>query len=106
MLRTSLEDVSRSISETTGAIVSSIELRTSPAIDLDSRAKGKDMGSAIIRSGKDMEALSKEDIVDIICDNKVLSKYRSSFMSMSEEEIKSIIEDAMKGVLARMEVSR
>ena len=106
MLRTSLEDVSRSISETTGAIVSSIELRTSPAIDLDSRAKGKDMGSAIIRSGRDMEALSKEDIVDIICDNKVLSKYRSSFMSMSEEEIKSIIEDAMKGVLARMEVSR
>ncbi len=106
MLRFNSSDVCRTIASSTGCIVSSIEVHTSPEIDLDSRSNNKDMAAAVIRSGRKLESLSKEQIVDMICQNKNAAKYREIYMSFTEEEIQSIVSDAMKSIIARMEVVR
>ena len=106
MLRTRTDDVRKTITGTLGCIVSDMLLETSPAIDIESRKGGKDMASAIIRAGTDIDNMSKEEIIELICQNRIASNYREYFNSLSDEQIHSIIEDAMKGILARMEASR
>jgi len=106
MLRTRTDDISRSISQNAGCIVSSITVRTSPPIDLEVRSQEKDMGAAVIRAGQAMSSMSREEIVEIICQNKNASRYRDFYMSMTEDEIRSLVSDSMRSVLSRMVVSR
>lgn len=106
MLRKAGDDVRKTIEESTGSTVSTIRVRTSPEIDLEARAEGKDMAAAIIRAGRDMESMSREEIIDIICHNKVAARYRPEFESMSDKKLKGIVTDAMRDVLTRMEAGR
>lgn len=64
------------------------------------------MAAAIIRAGRDMESMSREEIIDIICRNKVAARYRPEFESMSDKKLKGIVTDAMRDVLTRMEAGR
>ena len=103
MLRMRTEDIRKAISEDVGCIISSVVVETTPLIDLAARSESKDMTGSIIRAGARLHTLSKEQIVDIICKNKVAARYRDRYMAIPEEELRSIIDDAMKGVIARME---
>ncbi len=105
MLRTKTSDVSSAISSSTGCTISSIKLNTISSIDLESRSDGKDMAAAIVRSGNKIMSMSKEQIVDIICQNRNAAKYRDIYMSMTEEEIRSIVSDSMRSIIAKMEVA-
>ena len=106
MLRTKTDDVARTISQSTGCIVSSVTVRTSPTIDIEVRSDDKDMGAAVIRAGKDMSSMSKDELIALICQNKNASRYRDFFTAMSDEEIRSLVDDATRSILARMVVSR
>ncbi len=105
MLRTKAGDVSSAISSSTGCKISAIKVNTTSSIDLESRSDGKDMAAAIVRSGNKIMSMSKEQIVDIICHNRNAAKYREIYMSMSEEEIRSIVSDSMRSIIAKMEVA-
>ena len=106
LLRTNVDDVSRSIAQTVGCMISSLAVRTSPPIDIEARSNEKDMGAAVIRSGRELSKMTKEELVDLICQNKNASKHRDFFMSMSEEDVQSLVDDATRSILARMVVSR
>jgi|GEM_PF-459868 len=106
MLRSAGDDISNVIAAGTGCIVSGIELCTSPEIDMDSRRNGKDMGAAVIDCGLAISELPAQEIIDMICRNKVLARNRAFFETMPEEDLRSLVTDAVKGILAKMEVSR
>ncbi len=106
MLRTRTDDVRKMIVDSTGCIVSGIIIGTTSPIDIESRKDDKDMGSALVRAGMDIQEMTKEEIVELICQNKVASRYKEYFQSLTEDQIRDIVEDAMRGILARMEASR
>lgn len=102
MLRKNASDVCNSIRSFTGSPFIRIEVDTSPEIDFESRINGKDMTGSLIRTGEYMKALSKEELIDIICSNKVASRYRDYYEYMDEDDIRSMVDEALKGVLSRM----
>jgi len=106
MLRTNPDDVSSAISSSLGCIISSISVKTASDIDLEARAEGKDMAAAIIRSGNRISAMSKEQIIGLICKNRNAARYRDEYESMSEEELRSIVTDSVRSIIVKMEVSR
>ncbi|MBR4685192.1 MAG: DNA repair exonuclease [Candidatus Methanomethylophilaceae archaeon] len=106
MLRSNPSDVSRAISDATGSIISSIVVDTSPEVDLDSRAGGKDMASAVIRTGDRFSSLSKDELLDIICTNKIAARYRDRYSALSEDELKNMVRQAVRNVIVMMEASR
>ena len=106
MLRSNREDVRRSIASSTGFLISEIIVDTSPELDLESLAGGKDMRAAIIRSADNISNLSKKDIIDYICTNKNMSRSRDFFEQMDEQRLKDLVSEAMKNALVKMEVLR
>ncbi len=106
MLRSAADDVRSAISSGAGCVISEMDVSTSPAIDLDSRRNGKDMGAAVIDRGFKISELPESEIIDIICRNKMMARHRAYFEAMPAEELRDLVNDAVKGILAKMEVSR
>ncbi len=106
MLRDQREDLSKLISGSTGCIVSEVIVDTKPVIDISCRVNDKDMGSAVIQSGKKLSELSKDEVIEIICRNPIAKRYRTDLLAMSDEDVRSLIDDAVKDILVKMEVSR
>ena len=96
MLRTQTEDVVKTIASATRSEISSVTLSTSPEVDLDSRADGKDIAGALIRSGRRVSSLSRDEILDIICANKVAAKYRDLYDTLSDDDLRKVVDDAMR----------
>jgi len=106
MLRINPDDVRKAISTSTNCTISSMIVNTGPEIDLDERRDDKSMSAAVIRTGKAYASKSKEEIIEMICSNKIAAKFRDQYMEMSEEELRSLVEDSTRMILARMEVPR
>ncbi|AMK13768.1 DNA double-strand break repair protein Mre11 [methanogenic archaeon mixed culture ISO4-G1] len=106
MLRKDHDNVSKAISSSTGCIVSDIVVHTIPEIDIEARSKANDMGSAIIMSGRHLSEKSKEEILKILFENKQMLPFRDEIMRMSEEDVRALVDDAVKCTLARMEAMR
>jgi len=106
MLRTEPDDVSSAIAAATGCTISSVSIHTSPEVDPESYAGGKSMQSAVIATAKRYESMSKEEIVALICRNRMAARHRDFYMSLAEEDLRSIVADSMKDIIVRMEVPR
>lgn len=104
MLRSEGENVRRIISDRTRCRIASVSVQTSPDIDMGTRAGGMDMASKVIDSGMSMKGLTKSQIIDEICNHGIASRNRDFYESLSEDEIRAIVDDAMKLVLVRMGV--
>ncbi len=106
ILRTQGDDVVRGIRESCGALSVTLIVRTTSAVDVSSMSGGKDMAAALIRTADRMSAMTKEQLVGIICQNRIAGRYRDAYMSLSEEEIRNLVTESLRNTLARMEVSR
>ena len=106
-LRLNTEELREGIATRTGCIVSSMELGTSPPFDVESMSKGNDLFAAVIRSADDLHDMGREKLIDLICSTKTSKDIRYLFESLSDEELKSISENAKMLILERlMGVSR
>lgn len=106
MLRTNPSDVKKAISDSTGSIISSVIVDTSPEVDLESRSEGKDMASAVIRTGDRFGSMGKEELLEIICRNKIAARYRDRYSALTEEELRNMVRQAVRNVIVMMEASR
>lgn len=86
----------------TGCKCSALEIRTSPDIDLSARAKIGDFASAVIDYGTGLESVSRNEIIDIICSVPAVSTLRSHFESLDSDELRNIVDDSMKLILAKL----
>jgi hypothetical protein len=53
-----------------------------------------------------MESLSASEIVDILCQNRLMAQNRDILSGMSEDELRNLVSDATKDCLVRMEAGR
>ena len=106
MLREQTDDVTRLIASKTGCTVSEIDVRTNPPIDLNARRGSKDIVGMIIEAGDSMKASDRNRIIDSISTNPIMARYRKLFEAMSDEDLRSIAEEAMALLVTKMEATR
>jgi hypothetical protein len=82
---------------------SSLEIHTSPDIDFRKRAESGDFVSAVIDYGFSLESASREELIGMICETPAINKtLRQNFEAMSSDELREIVDDAVKLIVAKM----
>lgn len=103
MLRLDLDSASDAISSSTGCIVSSIVLATSPESDLGDLAGRNDLISGIVAAADRISGLGRDELLDAICSTKPSADIKHIFAGMSDEELRSIVYDAEMLLVERIE---
>ena len=81
----------------------SLDIRTSPDIDFRLRSETGDFISAVIDYGLSLQSASREDLVEIICETPAINKsLRQYYESMSSDELRQTVDDAIKLIIAKM----
>lgn len=106
MLRNDPDSVMSAISKATGCRIASFRVGTSPNVDLSSIEGGRDLRSKVVEIGRGMRGLDRELIIDRICTNTMAAKHRDFFESLSDEDLRGIVDDAMLMVINEMGVTR
>ena len=106
MLRLHTRENTEYLSKVLGCTVCEISVDTTPAIDMDARAEGSDMAAMAIAMGRALADAGRDAILEVIMDNTIAAKHREHFESMSDEELKALVERATGMLVARMEGSR
>ena len=105
MLRTDVDDAVSVLEERTGCRIASWEVDTSPDFDIWSMGGGDDLASKVSSAGRRLSG-DRQGILERVMSNPVLSRHRSFFESLSDEELSKMAEDAARMVIAEMGVSR
>lgn len=82
--------------------ISSVSIRTVPDIDLKAREDSNDFTSAVINFGKRVSGYGRDELIDMICTTTVSQSRRDMFESLSDEELRDIVNDAMYLVIERV----
>ena len=91
------------VSTRTGCIVSSVDLRTSPLIDLDGMSKGNDLISMIIKSADGLSSMDRNRLIEEICSNaKTSAEIRWVFEEMNDDALRSMAVDAEMFLIERL----
>ena len=106
MLRLHTRENAEYFSKVLGCTVCEISVDTTPAIDMDARAEGSDMAAMAIAMGRALADAGRDAILEVIMDNTIAAKHREHFESMSDEELRALVERATGMLVARMEGSR
>lgn len=102
MLRLENSGLRELIEQRTGCIVTGIEVRSRPEVDLESCRDTGNFLSAVIDFGRSVEDLPKDQLVDIICSTKTATLQRARFEKLSEEQLRGIVKDAVYMIIERM----
>ena len=82
---------------------SSLNIRTSPDIDMKLRAETGDFISAVIDYGLNLQSASRQDLIEIICETPAINKsLRQYYESMESDELRETVDDAIKLIIAKM----
>lgn len=99
-------DLAPLLSRETGAAVSEVEVRTSPAVDLDARRGGRDMVGMLIASGDAMASAGRAEILGALAANPVAKANMDFYESLTDEDLRSLVESAVRLTASRMEAGR
>jgi DNA repair exonuclease SbcCD nuclease subunit len=103
----SKESFTAMVEAQTGCKCSAIEVHTSPDVDLKKRSESGDFVASVIQYGLNLESASREELIGMICETPAINKtLRSNFESMSSDELRDIVDDAIKLIVAKMGAAR
>ncbi len=102
MLRLETEEIRKFIESETECICSNLIVRTSPEINLTDRQDTGDFISAVIEYGRSLSILSKNELIDLICNTKSSSNVRGIYEEMTADELRAIIDDAVKHIIEKL----
>ena len=102
MLRLDTHGFTELLEKRSGCVVTGLELKTLPEIDLKERKDVGDFTSAVIDFGKKLETSRKEDLINIICSTTTSASIRPMFESMDDSELRAIARDSMLFVVERI----
>jgi DNA repair exonuclease SbcCD nuclease subunit len=107
VLRLHPEETSTQVASATGCIISSMELFTGPAVDMNAISKNNGFISKTVEASKNIESLSRDDIISVICSTRPSADIRNIFEGMSDEELRLIVHDAEMFLIEKLtEASR
>jgi len=90
------------ISAATGCMVSSIDLRTLPPMDLYALAEGNHLAANIIGTAKRISMMERTELIDTICRTKASAEIRYVFENMSDNELISLVTNAEMLILEKL----
>jgi DNA repair exonuclease len=102
VLRLDPDGFSDRVSSATGCMVSSLDLRTLPPMDLDTLAEGNDLAANIIRTADRISMMERTELLDTICRTKASAEIRYVFESMSDEALRTLVRDAEMLILEKL----
>ena len=95
------------IEQQTECKCSSVEIHTSPDIDLKKRSESGDFIASVIQYGLNLESATRDELVNIICETPAINKtLRQNFDEMTSDELRDVVDDAIKLIVAKMEAAR
>ena len=106
MLRSQTSDVMTTLSQSIGCTVDSIQVRSSPDIDLDERAGIDDVVGRSIAVARSTAGSGREAILNAILSHPVASVHGEFYRSMTDEELEGMVDDALMTLLQYMGVGR
>lgn len=106
MLREQSDDTARLIASKIGCTVSEMEVRTMPPIDIDLRRGGKDMTAKLIDSGDALRDSGREAIMAVLSSNPIMAKHSEYLDALSDDELRSLVEESTMALVTRMEAVR
>ena len=95
------------IEQQTECKCSSVEIHTSPDIDLKKRSESGDFIASVIQYGLNLESATREELVNIVCETPAINKtLRQNFEEMTSDELRDVVDDAIKLIVAKMGAAR
>ncbi|MDR3283439.1 MAG: DNA repair exonuclease [Candidatus Methanoplasma sp.] len=85
--------MSKTISDHAGCILSSLELNTSPSVDVSSFPENS-IVRMVSESARRTSSAEKDKIISKICSTRLSADIRRVFDNMSDEEVKAMVRDA------------
>lgn len=90
------------IEEKTGCVCTGLEIMTSPDIDIKKRMDTGDFLSEAIKYGTTLQSATGKELIDIICSWSAMATLRSRFEDMPYDELRRIVDDSVKLIVAKM----
>ena len=106
MCRRNPDDMVKMIESRLGCTISSIESKATASVDPESRRGSSDMTGLVVDQGYMLRDGPREAIIDAICSNPVSKKYRDVYEAMSDEELRGLVDSAMRSLVNSLGVSR
>jgi DNA repair protein SbcD/Mre11 len=94
MVRLDPDGFSEAVRSKTGCTVTGIEARTGPDMDLEARRRSGDFTASVLNAADALSQADRDEIVDRICSTKTSQLFAEHFRSMSDEELRAIVNDA------------
>lgn len=102
ILRLNPKGVKELIETGTGCLVTKLEIKTRPDIDLEKREDTGDFVSAVINYGNKLFAMSRKELLEIICFTTTAQSISERFDNFTDDELRGIVRDAMFTVIEKM----
>ena len=106
MLREQSDNLRSLIGSRIGCTISEIDIGTVPPVDIDARRGGRDMIGLVIGSGDSLKGSGKDAILSKLSSNPVMARNLESFDSMTDDELDSIVDEAVMALVSRLGVAR
>ena len=90
------------VSASTGCLVSSLILNTSPPIDLEVIAGGNDLAASIVKKANIISEMEKSELIDAMCNTRTSADIRYVFEYLTEKELQSLVKDAEMLLLEKL----
>lgn len=106
MLREQSDNLRSLIGSRIGCTISEFDIRTVPPVDIDARRGGKDMIGLVIGSGDSLKGSGRNAILSKLSSNPVMARNLESFEYMTDDELDSIVDEAVMAIVSRLGVAR
>lgn len=104
MLRRESSDLAKLLSSRLCCRISGIEVRSTPDVDIDARRGSGDMVGLLISAGDSLKDSGKEGILQVVAANPRAMLDLDILRALSEDELKDLVDEALKTVISRMGV--
>ncbi len=104
MLRRESADLAKLLSSRLCCRISGIEVRSTPDVDIDARRGSGDMVGLLISAGDSLKDSGKEGILQAVAANPRAMLDLDILRALSEDELKDLVDEALKTVISRMGV--
>lgn len=102
MIRLDQDAFKEVIQAGTSCLVTSLDIDSTPEIDMEKREETGDFISAIINYGNKINAMSRKELLDIICFSITAQSISNKFETFTDDELRNIVRDATYMVVEKM----
>jgi len=102
LIRLERESFTETVERRTGCVITDIDIRCVPDMDIEERRKMGDFVSAVINGSDAMSMMTRDELIGTICGTKASLSVKGIFEDMSDEELQRMVDDARASLIERL----